>query len=76
VKLILLRLKQFFSTWGRLTANALIYYRQDGAGQQQDLLNFPAATASAKAVALNDSARLCTYKAYRKCDCRRYGDKW
>jgi len=68
VKLILLLLKQFF--------NVLLYYRQDGARRRQDLLNFPAAAVSAKAVVLADFARLCEYKAYRKCDCRRYGDKW
>jgi hypothetical protein len=68
VKLTLLLLKQFF--------NVLLYYRQDGARQRQDLLNFPAAAAFAKAVVLADFARLCAYKAYRKCDCRRYGDKW
>jgi len=58
VKLILLLLKQLFSTWGRLTANVLLYYHQDGARQRQDLLNFPAAVASAKAVVLADFARL------------------
>jgi len=68
VKLILLVLKQFF--------NGLLYYRQDGARQRQDLLNFPTAAVSAKAVVLADLAQSCAYKAYRKCDCRRYGDKW
>jgi hypothetical protein len=50
VKQIFLVLKQFF--------NVLLYYRQDGARQRQDLLNFPAAAVSAKAVVLADFARL------------------
>jgi len=50
MKQIFLLLKQFF--------NVLLYYRQDGARRRQDLLNFPAATVSAKAVVLADFARL------------------